>query len=306
MQAARRWTPAVENENSAARPRTEAIMNVRRNTERGVTLTELLVVLLIIALLSTIAVPVYLNRAEMARVRTAQTEVREIAMAEDYCAAIHGFYVPLQTLDDIPVAEGTNQGTETDRIDNYGGLNTLLVEPTLPLIPQVNNQYDLSGNSTVVRELILEWQGPFINYNRAFMGTYLDASGVERFVTSELDVTFPEVKADLPLDPWGEPYRIFSPIGITGQGATGDQSDQLEVTDFLGSGFNTTSFFTDFNLTLNDNSSSVKTRSDPYDQWAIVSFGPNRIADEENSDNNDDIFYLFGLVAPESGFTARF
>src|SRR5678816_3845545 len=83
-------------------------MNGVRRDNAGVTLTELLVVLLIIAILATIAVPVYLNRVEEARVRTAQAEVSEIAKGEDMVAATHGFYVPLQMLDDVIQPETTN------------------------------------------------------------------------------------------------------------------------------------------------------------------------------------------------------
>ena len=283
-------------------------MNVRRNTERGVTLTELLVVMLIIALLSTIAVPVYLSRAEVARVRTAQAEVREIANAEDVCAAIHGFYVPLQTLNDLPITPET-LGGHVDRINNYNsGLNALLVEPTLPLGNQVNNQFDLADwdSNTLMAELVQEWQGPFINYQREYMGIVLDDNNIPRFVSAEIDVEFPEVKADLPLDPWGEPYRIFSPIGITGLNANSSGASQLDPTEFLAGNFSTTNFFNEFNLTLNDNTSATKTDADPYDTWAIVSFGPDRTADQNNAnDDNDDIYYLFGLVAPESGFSSR-
>src|SRR3990170_2792993 len=87
-------------------------------TQGGVTLTELLVVLLIISLLSTIAIPVYVTRAENAKVNTARQETREIAQAEEQCAIIHGFYVPLQILDDLITDNATRQPNQTDDFAN--------------------------------------------------------------------------------------------------------------------------------------------------------------------------------------------
>ena len=72
------------------------------NKSRGMTLTELLAVLLIISLLVTIAVPVYVARQEDARIRVAQSECRRNCKAEDLVAVTHGFYVPFQLLDEFP------------------------------------------------------------------------------------------------------------------------------------------------------------------------------------------------------------
>src|SRR5262245_24954443 len=93
-----------------------------RTSQRGVTLTELLVVLVIISILSTIAVPVYINHAERGRIATAQSEVKTIAEAEDACGSFHSFYVPLQVLDDISGQAGNGGlSSNADAIGDYGG-----------------------------------------------------------------------------------------------------------------------------------------------------------------------------------------
>ena len=73
-----------------------------RTPRAGVTLTELLVVLVIVALMATLAVPVAINRAQQSKVTAARADAKMLAEAEEICAMIHGFYVPLQVLDDVP------------------------------------------------------------------------------------------------------------------------------------------------------------------------------------------------------------
>lgn len=249
-----------------------------RHEIMGVTLTELLVVLAIIGLLATIAIPVYVQRTEEARVRTAQQEVREIAKAEEMVAMIHGFYVPIQVLDDIAV-DLTNRTTRTDDLQNE--------TDTIYLIdPYVNVQDQIAGNppqptlqdrdtNPRVHKLYYFWQGPFLNPSRVFIGD--ETSAEPRQLSEDL------IRRDHPLDPWGQPYRMYSPVGIVGSSAG--------ATD-RGS-FNTGSF-SNGRLTTND---------DRFDRFAIVSFGRDNLSDGVSYTGND-IFYLFGIVATESMFRA--
>lgn len=260
-------------------------MNGARKHTAGVTLTELLVVLLIIAILGTIAVPVYLNRLETARVRTAQAEVRELAQAEDMVAATHGFYVPLQMLDDVVEADPATTDAFADTVDNEP-LNIALYKVNLPPLDQtVGNQRELGDVDfdNDVQSLVDNWQGPFINFNRFFKG--LDGN---RLKTNAMDSDTNEVSRDFPLDPWGQPYRFFGPLGILG-------SDAFDPRPF-------TQWNVDnmFDLVQIERSGD----QDPFDRFAIVSYGadqePNRFSD--NTNEGDDIIYMFGFVASETAY----
>ncbi len=268
-------------------------MNGVRRNNAGVTLTELLVVLLIIAILATIAVPVYLNRVEEARVRTAQGEVRELAVAEDMCAATHGFYVPLQVLDDVVQPEQSNS-TRDDSIQNEYSHNSglYLYKVGLPPTAQLGGtQRQLSDSQpgsanydTDVANLLNKWGGPFVNFNRYFKGM----SG-NTIINNAADSSDTQIQEDFPLDPWGQPYRIFGPLGILGSGNVFNSTSPSEWNSTM------------FNLQQTNRSGE----QDPFDRFAIVSYGPNHTADLSGTgavNSGDDIIYMFGFVASESAF----
>ena len=182
----------------------------RRNTlRRGVTLTELLVVLAIIGLLATIAVPVYVNKMEQAKKRIAQHEVLELANAEEVCGIMHGFYVPLAMLDDIPY-RSVNRPTRVDDMQNtLAHLDPYLINTGVPILEQrtrTEGQTKLSENTKPVENLFYGWQGPFVNFKRYYMGPniYVEPPNPDEG----------NVARDYPMDPWGNPYFIVSEDGL--------------------------------------------------------------------------------------------
>src|SRR5690606_231653 len=196
----------------------------------GLTLTELLAVMMIISLLATIAVPVYVARQEDARIRVAQGETREIAMAEEAVAAMHGFYVPFQLLDELPPRPDNLVATDEERIDqhaNVGGAaadsNIYLIIPTIRARDQLGNQLRLSDGrltagdtNPLVRKMIQNWSGPFITWQRFW---YNATNSAPYEGPSDPDYrNSNDMFLDFPLDPWGNPYRFYSPIGIIGDG----------------------------------------------------------------------------------------
>jgi prepilin-type N-terminal cleavage/methylation domain-containing protein len=277
-------------------------MNITGRSTRGVTMTELLVVLLIIALLGTIAVPVYLSRVKTAGVRTAAVEARQLAEAEEMCAVMHGFFLPLQMLDDVVSIEGvTTNDTYADDIQRDMDDNAVVYyvyKISLPFEQQDNrvvNQEQLRvgdyENDRDLARMYYEWEGPFINYQRFFMG----ADSYDRPITSPIDSDAYQVLRDFPLDPWGQPYRVFSPMGYTGNDDPAFDTNSTRNTpvewdqneDFM---------------TLEIQDRSNDRTDDPYDRWAIVSFGPNQKPDEENEEDNDDIIHSFGFITSETSY----
>ena len=183
---------------------------------RGMTLTELLVVLAILSLLATVLLPTVVNKVEDARIATAKQEVKALAHALEQCAAMHGYYVPLQVLDDLnPNVFGgqvnPNANVNADILSNEPEGNIYLIDPHRNLLDQVTNQATLANRNQIPRieSMYQYWGGPFVEFHRYYKpnpGTNTDPSSTD-------------VRRDFPIDPWGQPYRFYSPYGIIGSNA---------------------------------------------------------------------------------------
>lgn len=244
---------------------------------KGVTLIELLVVLAIIGLLATIAIPVYVNRIEQAKIRVAQQEISEIAKAQDIVGISHGYYVPLQMLDDLPANRSTSDPKD-DSLDNENDL--YLIDLSRSLQDQLSGNQDRLNDFTSVTKvanLYNYWQGPFLNPQRVYTG---DAANNDPNQISNTNI-----RLDYPLDPWNTPYRLYSPLGIVGTNANQNT--------FVSGGVLANFSFSDGRLTTSD---------DRFDRYAIVSFGPDREADASGDLDPDDMIYTFGFQYTESTF----
>jgi len=261
------------------------------------TLTELLAVLLILSLLATIAVPVYTARQEDARIRVAQAETREIGMAEEQVGVIHGFYVPLQVLDDTPVSQnGVNTlpptGIINEQIDRDATFGpTLYVIPisipsnVIMTRPQAQLDWGVNGppagtlafGASRVSDMVLHWEGPFLTFHRYWYDP--DAGynpGDQQYYTSG------DQFRDYPLDPWGNPYRFYSPQGIIGS-----------VDDEIFNPLDAQRQWSDGLLTDDD------TDEQRFTRYAVVSYGRDGISDGQAitagpTAYHDDIYYEFG------------
>lgn len=248
----------------------------KKKWRRGVTLTELLVVLAIIGLLATIAVPVYVNKMEQAKVTTAKHEVRELANAEEVCGIMHGYYVPLNMLDDLPY-RSQNRPAVVDDVENTRNiLNPYLISTGIPIYDQDTNQHRLSQYTSIkaVSNLYFGWQGPFMNFKRYFLG---DGVYVE-----PPDPLTDDVARDYPLDPWGNPYIIVTELGyVTPRGVITSQNIQAS-----------------------------QSADREFDRMAIISLGPDGSVSALNDDGltytnitaEDDIWIYFGAsgIRPET------
>jgi len=261
-----------------------------KGLSRAVTLTELLVVMAIVTLLATIAVPVYIQRTEQARRATAQFEVRNIAEAQQQVALTHGFYVPIHTLDNLPFDDGSTTDNQ-DSWDEYIAPNQIFfVDAFSDLATQAagGNQSTLSdainGNASAEARMVFFWTGPFLNPQRVVTnGTRNDDN----------------LSYDVVLDPWGRPYLMYSPIGIVAN----NDIDTLVTYDSFPSDANVARITVD-NGELQDNDGGA---GDLFDRWAIISYGANGVRDLTNNpgtnDIIDDIYYTFGAIANETAFT---
>ncbi|NQU44141.1 prepilin-type N-terminal cleavage/methylation domain-containing protein [bacterium] len=256
---------------------------------RAVTLTELLVVVVIISLLATIAVPVYVNKAEQAKISVAREETKTLAHAEEAVASIHQVYVPLQMLDNLPYDPDTSSPLNPRSDDMENEFQDLgMIYANRPLLAQVANQALLqdrnspnSDHYVEMRDLFENWAGPFLNPRRVAFERELQ----QNIIQSET----PAVQYDFPLDPWGVPYRFYSPLGVIGtDGLTRD----VPVGDNAGTWGN----FSDGQLTTQD---------DRFAKYAIVSYGPDGLTEFHNTDaDTDDIIYEFGAVFTVSSYNA--
>ena len=242
---------------------------------RGVTLTEMLAVVAIMMILSMMAVGGFLQRVHLARVKRAHAETRIIAEAELMCAAIHGYFVPLQVLDDIANVPGATGGSRDDSINNEH-LGIFLIDPNIPVNTQLLFQRRLSdaGAYSRVNRLLTNWQGPFLQPKDVYIG---DAQSDD---PADLDIY--QIQYDYPLDPWGQPYRFYSPLGLVGTSAEAYDPDTWSQ---LG--------FSDGHITTDENR---------FDRFAIVSYGPDQDSDWQRTLASDDIIYFFGFTYNETTY----
>jgi len=245
--------------------------SINKKGQRAVTLTELLVVLAIIGLLATIAVPVYVSKMEQAKIVTAKHEVRELADAEEICGILHGYYVPLCMLDDLPY-RSSGRPPRVDDVENTANiLDPYLIDVAIPILEQRGNQKQLGSNrndTPSVGKLYFGWQGPFINFKRYYMG--------QGIYTEPATPTNDRIAQDYPLDPWGNPYLMATERGLV------TLIGQIPSPD----------------VTLEHS----------FDRMAILSLGPDgttTISGSNISFNNpsgtDDIWvYFCGAIRPET------
>lgn len=241
--------------------------------KRGFTLTEMLVVMVIIGLLATIAIPVYISRMEDARVRLAKGEEREIAQAEEQCALIHGYYVPFQVLDDLPEPPPYTRTGDTLYDDSRSQI--YLVNPLIRPELQKGRQFQLDSTTARIQRMVDSWEGPFLNPQRVYTGTQVDPRD-PNWIN----------RLDFPLDPWGTPYLFYSPLGIIGSSAYKSNGD-----------------FSNLTISFSDGAiPSSDTDARGFDRYAVVSYGRNLLGDNDTPNDKDDVIYLFGTGGVESDF----
>jgi hypothetical protein len=151
-------------------------------------------------------------------------EMAILASALEICALDTTYYVPLEALNDV---SDPNAVPAYDYIDHNGG--TYVIKPW---------EGCFRPSRVALTTAFFPWRGPYVTFQ----------PGRTQIGTSPYD-------EGSPLDPWGNPYLFFSPLGLL-RGDTGS-------------------------LTL-------EYYGDQFDRYAIVSFGPDVVK------SADDLIYFFG------------
>jgi prepilin-type N-terminal cleavage/methylation domain-containing protein len=255
-----------------------------RTRRMAVTLTELLVVLVIISILSTAAMPVYVGVTENARRVTAQMDCYHLAQAEEACGVNHERFVPLQVLNDLAGKDVNGVPLTSTNIDYIG--NESAVYATDYSKSNLNGSMINVGALTSnppdpgTYHMLLNWQGPFINFQNDY---YHNNQRMPSTTTTSISNN---IYQDYPLDPWGNPYLLYNPRGRHDNGSYSLLSGGTAQADFNGFSTYTGTIGSDWHT----------------DRWAVVSWGPDGVTGNTPTDSGsaDDIIYRFGALPTPS------
>jgi prepilin-type N-terminal cleavage/methylation domain-containing protein len=143
----------------------------------GVTLLELVVVLLILSILSSIAITVYTGHVRRAQFAAAKVTIKELELN------VHRYEIDLGVFP--PSSSGTAFGTTA-------------INPTKPTIGDgyltLALLHSMSGNAT--RPASVRWQGPYMSVDQGKLGD-LSGSAISSATAAPMVCI---------LDPWSRPY----------------------------------------------------------------------------------------------------
>lgn len=285
-----------------------------RARSRGVTLAEVMVVALIVGLLASLIVPATITRSLQAKIALARAETKALAEGEETVGMIFGFYVPLQMLDDIGVTALFPALPTDDTIQNEPAGLRLINATSTANFQFLFGQPKLADavGSARIANLRDKWEGPYVQPARVFVSRqFLDTA-----ILDDEDRLF-RSRRDFALDPWGNPYRLYSAIGIVANGC--GEADLNEPNDsalrgaITPCGIATNPLITEIDTDL-WSSGLLTDVDDRFDRFAVVSFGPDGISDgaaeisvpdaSGSTQFGDDIIHFFGTVTipVETGF----
>jgi prepilin-type N-terminal cleavage/methylation domain-containing protein len=160
---------------------------MERKTPRGLTLVELVVVLLILSLLATIAATVYTGNVQRAKFAVARTEIRQLELnVARYEVDLGVFPISSSGTRFGGYAPDPEQNLRFDTANGCGYLILCL-------------QHSMSGNTFAPADV--RWHGPYMELQQQKLGEIADLTGRIKLVTSSSIV--PHICL---LDPWDNPY----------------------------------------------------------------------------------------------------
>jgi len=219
------------------------MLKTTKKTKGGFTIIELIISVIIIGILVAIIIPVYVTRADEARLSAAQQDLDALQNAQQHAAIDTGYFYRLYVLDDTRGGDGVAPSNlANDRVDGIRdeALRTDVTNPKLLFIDTKTGLFLSGGNAIFDRmaqnETSFNWNGPYVNIPRK--------SGLKYPVAN--------VPAGTPLDPWGNPYLFFTKEGLV------NDRDGVISTTYIG---------------LDGNSYNTVR----FDRPTILSLGPNGV-----------------------------
>lgn len=233
--------------------------------QSGFTIIELIISVIIIGILVAIIIPVYVTRADEARLSAALQDLDALQTAQQHAAIDTGYFYRLYVLDDVAGGDNVPASNLTaDRVDGIRdeALRSDVSNPKLLFIDVKSGTFLLGGNAIFDRmaqnETAFNWNGPYVN--------------VARKVSLKNPV--PNVPAGTPLDPWGNPYLFFTKEGLV------NDRDGVISTVYVG---------------LDGNSYNAVR----FDRPTVLSLGPNGVpgngagSSEPHFGQGDDLYRQF-------------
>lgn len=200
-----------------------------QRSDLGFTAIEIAMVAAVIAILSLIALPLFRNRVDDAKVAAARADLSALMKAEQVVKADTGYYVRLEDLDNIQELgyesmppNGVNKEVPWFRYQDPS--KTVSPDPTtrhdMTLIPGERKLFAVRADGEP------RWRGPYIAFQNAIL--YRDfsnasvfefydqfsvngANGLEAAIQDDASKDHEENR--IPVDPWGNPYMFFPPSG---------------------------------------------------------------------------------------------
>lgn len=170
--------------------------------KRAFTLVELLVVVLILGLLSTIVVGVYTNQVERARVAATRSTIASLELA------INRYQIDLG--DFPPSGSGSLPYTLPTSFEGCGYLQAALMT-------------SLSGQSTAPGSA--RWQGPYITVKNERLGNINGQSLADPTLTASIDAGNLQF-----LDAWSQPFRYVRSRSVVAIDGSADRYDTNDAT----------------------------------------------------------------------------
>lgn len=228
---------------------------------RGFTILEVVVAMIIISILTLILMPTVSNRANQARLASAEADMQTLAEAESRASIDMGYYiVPWRLNNVIASQESDARNTRNDNQTTLGytRYDDMFVNIVTQDIPgNVNELYA----DFILDETAFGWRGPYVNFRRD------------------------DDENNWPDDPWGNEYLLF-----TTQGALfPPEAPGVNDSEFVTTG----PAFTQLDGTANG---GIATLDQLFDRPTWISLGPNELpGDGEGSTygTGDDIAVRF-------------
>ena len=180
-----------------------------KNLVKGFSIIELLIAIIIIGILVAVIIPRLATRSELARQRTAKSDLEHIRNAEERAGIDTGYYYRMYVLDDNPGGDGIGTGGTNDINDGVHDeiLNTI-AQNTMRIFINVNNGEFLPDAAAFLQyrkmtenETGFGWNGRYITWQRDIYGFNRDAQGNL-------------IPNDIPDDPWNHDYLFFTQKGL--------------------------------------------------------------------------------------------